>query len=158
MAGVHMSDGCVHPGRHAHLLHAWDGMILIPDQVEGRPAPPCRLRQRASQGGAVDRPLRGVGHDLRVLIEILREQLEHALAGEFEKAFRVRPYVCVQRGGLELREQRPRRFPGVRRESVDIDEAGDLRIISLLFCQKETGEEAPSRRFASNLVCGVPRF
>jgi hypothetical protein len=103
-------------------------MILVADQIEGRTAAPRGLGQGAAQGSTVDRPLSRMNDRLCRVVEILGKQLENTLAGQFEKAFRVGSDLRIEGGGIELGEQRTDRLASIRREGVDIDQAGDLPI------------------------------
>ena len=122
VAGVNVADGSVHPRGHPLLFNPRYGLVQVADQIETWPVAPCRFRQRAAKGAGVDRPLGGMDQRLLVFVEILREQGEDTLVRERQEALGIGTHLGVERGMLELREQRPGGFTGVGREGVDIDE------------------------------------
>jgi hypothetical protein len=81
-------------------------VVLIADQIEGRPAAPCGLGERASQGGAVDQPLRRIDQRLFGLVEIPREQRKDPFGRQRQEAFGIGADLGAERRGLKLGEQR----------------------------------------------------
>ena len=65
-----MGNGGVHPRGHLFLFGAQDGLVLVANQIKGRPAAPCSPGKDAAKCAAIDGPLGSVDKRLFRIIEI----------------------------------------------------------------------------------------